>query len=258
MEVHMYARRFYRTRVSSRRLSRFRIVRYESDIEIFAESDLSLMALEVLYSLRKDLEVHAVRNGGFLESLSPQNAGPEAPEIVRSMADASAVWGVGPMAAVAGAVAERIGRALSRWSGTVIVENGGDIWARSSEPVCCSLYAGAGSPFTDRVAFMVDAPEGKGICTSSGTVGHSTSFGAADAVTVIGADCALADAAATAIANRIKGPADVEDQIRGLTLEGNLEGAIACCGDVMAARGVRLMGTGLGKEARDDLKKRDA
>jgi hypothetical protein len=43
----------------------------------------------------------------------------------------------------------------------------------------------------------------RGICASSGTVGHSLSFGKADAVIIVASNAALADAVATATANRV-------------------------------------------------------
>jgi len=113
----------------------------------------------------------------------------------------------------------------------VIVENGGDVFARSSEPVTCGLYAGERSPFRDRVAFRVDATAGVGVCTSSGVVGPSLSLGRADAVVAIARDTAHADAAATALANRIERPADVDRVVAEEAERGALDGLIACMGD---------------------------
>ncbi|MBN2586121.1 MAG: UPF0280 family protein [Candidatus Fermentibacteraceae bacterium] len=237
----MYTGRYYRTWVSRGRLCRFRIVRHESDIEIAAEYDLSIKACEALHSIRRELEDYASSHSEFLGSLSPVHVGPESPLMIRRMSAASRAWGVGPMAAVAGAVASGVGRALTRWTDTVIVENGGDIYIRSRETVNCVLFAGEGSPFTGRVGFSVDAPDGKGVCTSSGTVGHSRSFGRADAVTVIADDCAEADAAATAIANRIKDPSDLEEQLENIPGLDRIEGVIACCDGLLVSRGVRLL-----------------
>jgi ApbE superfamily uncharacterized protein (UPF0280 family) len=245
----MYTQRFYRTWVSRGKLCRFRIVRHESDIEIAAEYDLSLRACEALRDIRRELEDYASSHSEFLESLSPVHVGPESPLMIRGMARVSSEWGVGPMAAVAGAVAAGVGRALTRWTDTVIVENGGDIYIRSREIVNCILYAGEGSPFTGRIGFSVIAPDGKGVCTSSGTVGHSRSFGKADAVTVIADDCTEADAAATAIANRIHDPSDLEEQLENAVGLGRIEGVIACCGDLLVSRGVKLLRMAGGGEA---------
>jgi ApbE superfamily uncharacterized protein (UPF0280 family) len=249
MEVAMYTHRFYRAWISPGRLCRFRITRHESDLEIAADYDLSIQACEALRAVRSRLEEYVLRDGDFLESLVPVRVPSDSPEVVRHMSAVSTEWGVGPMAAVAGAVADRVGRYLSRWSETVIVENGGDIYARSPQPVSCALYAGEESPFTGRIAFTVDASEGSGICTSSGTVGHSLSLGRASAVTVIARDCAEADAAATAIANSIAKPSDVEVSLSGIHFPGRLLGVAACCGDVLASRGVGLFPLACGEGA---------
>lgn len=238
----MYTPRFYRTWVSPGRLCRFRIIRNESDIEIAAERDLSLEACEALYAARMEIEEYCKKHPDFLTSFSPVRAGDGAPGIVRKMAGASLLWDVGPMASVAGAVAAAVGESISAHSETVIAENGGDVYVRSPRRVNCVLYAGAGSPFSGRIRFSVHAPDGMGICTSSGTVGHSFSRGRAAAVTVIAVDCAEADSAATAIANRISAPRDVDEQLETLEDMAGVDGVIACCGHRLASRGVSLTG----------------
>jgi hypothetical protein len=119
----------------------------------------------------------------------------------------------------------------------VIVENGGDIYARTDGELRCAVYAGERSPFGDRLAFAVDARDGVGVCTSSGTVGPSLSFGRADALVVIAASAAIADAAATAIANRIHSPADVGPVVEESSGGPGLRGLVACCGDRLAIWG---------------------
>lgn len=237
----MYTRRFYRTWVSSGGLCRFRIVRHESDLFIAAGQDLSIPACEALYRIRRDIEGYISRNEDFLVSMLPVETDDKAPPAARTMARASGAWGVGPMAAVAGAVAEGVGRALEGLTDTVIVENGGDLFMKSPEPLNCVIYAGRDSPFSGRIGFSVRASEGMGVCTSSGTVGHSVSFGRAGAVTVVAEDCSEADAAATAIANLISCPEDVERVLAGICLRGTVEGVVACCGRTLASRGVRLL-----------------
>ncbi len=123
--------------------------------------------------------------------------------------------GVGPMAAVAGAIAEAVGQALSEKFGCreVVVENGGDIWAQTVSSLTVSVYAG-GSPLSGKVGMVVPPDLSPlAICTSSGTVGHSLSFGRADAVMVVCRDAALADAYATAFGNRLTTTADIEPQL---------------------------------------------
>jgi ApbE superfamily uncharacterized protein (UPF0280 family) len=130
------------------------------------------------------------------------------------MAEAARAAHVGPMAAVAGAIAEAVGNDLLLYSPEVIVENGGDIYMKSLQQRHVGIYAGS-SPFTGKIALKI-SPEDTplGICTSSGTVGHSLSLGVADAVIVLAPSTALADALATAIGNRIKKSEDIDTEIK--------------------------------------------
>jgi ApbE superfamily uncharacterized protein (UPF0280 family) len=137
------------------------------------------------------------------------------------MMEAGQKAGVGPMAAVAGAVAEYVGRELLDFSPEIIVENGGDIFLSIDRPRTVGIYAG-GSPLTGKLGLEIsprDTP--LGVCTSSGTVGHSLSFGKADAVVVLAASVSLADAAATAVGNRVINPDDVQSAI---DFAGRIEG----------------------------------
>jgi ApbE superfamily uncharacterized protein (UPF0280 family) len=127
------------------------------------------------------------------------------------MLKAAITAGVGPMASVAGAIAEEVGVALEPFSDSVIVENGGDCYLRLQQETTVGIFAGPDSPFTGKIGVKL-GPERFpiGICTSSGTVGHSLSFGKADAVTIISPDTALADAAATRLGNMVKTRTDID------------------------------------------------
>ena len=147
---------------------------------------------------------------------------PPLSSIIETMTEASSLYNVGPMAAVAGAVAGYVGEKLLQECIYIMIENGGDIFIKSDEPFTLSVWAGENSPFNGKLNLKID-PEGKplGICTSSGMFGHSLSFGKADAVVAISPNPALADAAATAIANRIQTKEDVrpvadEEQEKGI------------------------------------------
>ena len=107
--------------------------------------------------------------------------------------------GVGPMAAVAGAIAEHVGLGLLKSTNHVIVENGGDIFIKTDAPLTVGIFAGKSS-LSLRIGIRLSGgPKPMAVCTSSGTVGHSLSLGRADAVCVAADSCAIADAAATAI-----------------------------------------------------------
>jgi ApbE superfamily uncharacterized protein (UPF0280 family) len=144
---------------------------------------------------------------------------------------------VGPMAAVAGAIAEHVGRDLLKDSANIIIENGGDIFMNCQHDARVGIYAGS-SPLCDKVALIVRAKEmPMGICTSSGTIGHSLSFGIADAVCVKAKSATLADAAATSICNMIKSKADIQRVLRdGMKIE-NVLGIIVIIDDQLGVIG---------------------
>jgi ApbE superfamily uncharacterized protein (UPF0280 family) len=232
-----YEERFYREWSKNDGLCRFEVKIKESDLFILCDLELKDEATAALAEVRGDIEEYIARAPLFASTLVPMDVFTDSP-VIHSMADAGRRWNVGPMAAVAGAVSEYVGRVLLRSSASsVFVENGGDIFALSHRPVRFGLYAGEDSPFQNNLTFAVPAVDGIGICTSSGKVGPSLSFGRADAVVAIHKDAAIADAAATAIANQIKTPDDVARVVEQERERGLLLGLIACCGDKLGMWG---------------------
>jgi hypothetical protein len=217
----MYQPRTYRHWVKDKELVAFNVVVEETDLYIRAHSDLKRKAQRLVVKYRQQLESYIERHPAFLTSLEPLAVGSDAPHIVAEMAEAAKKAGVGPMAAVAGAIAEFVGKELLDSSPEVIVENGGDIYLKSSTDRIIGIYASQ-SPLTGKVGLEVrgkDTPIG--ICTSSGTVGHSLSFGQADAVIALSRSTALADAAATAIGNAIESADDIPRAIeRAISIKG--------------------------------------
>jgi len=157
------------------------------------------------------LEDYLRRHPEFQRSLVPIEPHADAPEIARHMAWAAGPVGVGPMAAVAGAMAQWAARAaLAGGAEEAIVDNGGDIYLKAVEPVIVSLGTGT-SALANRLAFRVEPDETPlAICSSSGKMGHSMSLGQCDLATVVAKDAALADAAATQAANLVRTPDDVD------------------------------------------------
>jgi ApbE superfamily uncharacterized protein (UPF0280 family) len=205
----MYEPRFYRLWSTDKNLVSFNVTVKETDLYIRARRDLQPETREVVVRERAALEDYIQRHPGFSVAMTPYPVEDDAPGIVREMAEAAEKVNVGPMAAVAGAIAERVGRALLEFSPEVIVENGGDIFLQSQKKRVVGIYAGK-SPFSERLALEIRPSETPlGICTSSGTVGHSLSLGKADAVIVLAPCTALADATATAIGNLIKEETDI-------------------------------------------------
>ena len=229
--------RFYRSWASGRGLCGFTATVAETDLQIFADLAMPGEAEAAVRRVRRDIELYAVGHDGFLMSLKALEALPGAPNVVRQMCEAGSLYAVGPMAAVAGAVAEYVGRSLLERSTQVIVENGGDIFFKTDKPPVFGLYAGKRSSFTGRISFTPRGIVAGGVCTSSGTVGHSISFGRADAVAVLARTSALADAAATAIANTIRDAKDVQRAIDVEKERGIVDGGLIAIGDTLGAWG---------------------
>ncbi len=205
----MYEPRTYRHWVKGEDLVSFNVVVKETDLYIRASRNLKSKALKLVLKYRDTLERYIERHPSFLTSLEPLPVGDDAPRIVKLMSESAAKVGVGPMTAVAGAIAEFVGTELLTFSPEIIIENGGDIYLKSLRKRVVGIYAGK-SPLTGKIGLEIKGEDTPlGICTSSGTVGHSLSFGKADAVVVLGQSATLADAAATAIGNLIKQPSDI-------------------------------------------------
>jgi ApbE superfamily uncharacterized protein (UPF0280 family) len=129
------------------------------------------------------------------------------------MVKAGELAGVGPMAAIAGAIAEQVGLGLLELTDQVIIENGGDVFIKTNSSVTVGIFAGD-SPLSSRIGIRMKSRPGPcAVCTSSGTIGHSLSLGNADAVCVVADSCPVADAAATAIGNRVDSAADIATAI---------------------------------------------
>jgi ApbE superfamily uncharacterized protein (UPF0280 family) len=229
--------RFYRHWIKDDDLVSFEVVVKQTDLYIRSRRNLKDKAIDSVLKHRGPLESYIGRHPLFLTTLDPYQAEAEAPAIVKEMARVSQLTGVGPMAAVAGAIAEAVGRDLLAFSPEVIVENGGDIFLKISKKRLVGVYAGQSS-FTRKVALEVMPRETPlGVCTSSGTVGHSLSLGSADALVVLSPSTALADAAATALGNLVKAAGDIPQAIeKAQTIEG-LRGVVVIVGDKMGVWG---------------------
>jgi len=229
--------RRYRRRTDAADLVTFEVVHGETDLQVSASRDLSAEAAAVVASLRADLEGYIAAHPHFAESFVPVEVEPGAPEIVRAMAAAGAAAGVGPMAAVAGAVAERVARGLAASSREVLVENGGDLYVIGREDRRVLLLAGDSALSGGLAIVLPAAVLPCAVCTSSGKVGHSVSLGSAHAVTVLAESGAIADAAATAAGNLVHGAEDIEPALeRALAVPG-VRGAVVIAGESLGALG---------------------
>lgn len=157
--------------------------------------------------------------------------------MVKAMVESTTKVGIGPMASVAGAIAEFVAQELLEFSPEVIVENGGDIYLKSLKKRLIGIYAGS-SPLSGKIGLEINPKDTPlGICTSSGTVGHSLSYGKADAVIALSKSATLADAAATAIGNLIKEPSDIQSGIEFAQEIRGLKGAVIIIADKMGLWG---------------------
>ncbi|MHB8830456.1 MAG: UPF0280 family protein, partial [Syntrophales bacterium] len=154
---------------------------------------------------RAILEEYLRRHPLFQHSLEPVAARADAPEVAQRMARAANKVGVGPMAAVAGAMAQlAVEAALQAGAEEAIVDNGGDIYLQAAAPVIIGLYPGRAGAIGE-LAFSLQASDTPlSICSSSGKMGHSLSLGECDLATIVAKDASLADAAATLAANLVK------------------------------------------------------
>jgi len=229
--------RFYRNQIREKSLKCFQVMVAETDLCIYASQDFSKQAYECVIKCREQLEAFIRKHPTYATTLTPWTDIQPAPEIVRQMIHASQCAGVGPMAAVAGVIAELVGIDLLQYSDEVIVENGGDLFIHKQKPFIVGIFAGD-SPFSNRIGIHVDSiGESVSICTSSAVIGHSLSFGHADAVTIRARSAALADAVATATANRVKSKDDISNAIDFAKNIVGVDGILVLIGDAMGAWG---------------------
>ncbi len=223
----MDTRRVYRDWVEGQGLVTFTVNVGETDLLVAAPRDLSREALASAARHRATVETYIRSHPRFATSLQPVEARADAPDIAKSMANAAALAGVGPLAAVAGAIAEAVGLDLLQLADEVIVENGGDIFLSTRRRRTVGLYAGR-SPLSGKLALVIEPEDSPlGICTSSGSFGRSLSFGLADACTVLARSAALADAVATSLANRIRSAEDLSGVLTSSLIPAGVTGVFA-------------------------------
>lgn len=238
-----YTARAYRALAPRPDEAVFRAVVEESDLWIncgrnyfAAAGDLPDRVSRKLREVRSIIKAWLRLQPEFGPSLRPVAVPESAPPLIKSMARAGERWRVGPMAAVAGAVAEEVARAFMAEAPDFLVENGGDIFMASTR---------------ERVAALLPRPEEAAhvgirlaaplfplaVCSSSSTIGHSLSFGNGELVTVVSRDAALADAAATSLCNRLKTPRDLERIVKEAEADPEVIGLFAQCGGAVGLWG---------------------
>lgn len=231
--------RFYRYQHQKKRgWVSFQVGYRETDLWVRAEHRLEKETLSAVLNCRHQLEHYISHVPQFLHSLHPLPDDPWAPPLIRQMLQAAQETGVGPMAAVAGAIAQTVAGTLKQLSPSIIVENGGDCYLDLQEDITVGIYSGPHSPFKNQMALKFSSRRFPlSICTSSGSIGHSLSFGKADAVTVVAKDAALADAAATALGNLATATADVGKVLKRAPMIPSLEGVLIILKDKLGVWG---------------------
>ncbi len=232
-----YEPRTYRDFDESDGFHTFRVVVETSDLYVKALSPLEEETEALIKKYRAQIEWAIARRPEFLTSLEPLEDNSADSPIVASMIRAGKKAGTGPMAAVAGAVAEFVGKELLQWSPEVIIENGGDVFIKVARPIVVGIFAG-NSRLSGKFGIQVQPTILPiGICTSSARVGPSLSLGISDAATIISKDTPLADAVATAMGNRIMSPKDLKSAVEWAVSVPGVEGALAAVDDKMAVLG---------------------
>lgn len=235
-----YKERSYRSRFSNDERRWFCVKFLESDLWIGVDKGSYSASMEqdvytMLVELRRSMDAYLLMDPAYKQALTPYDAGLEAPDILKEMSKVSHKTGIGPMSAVAGAVAKHVADFIG--SKEVIVENGGDIYTKAGSDMDISVFAGQ-SPLSEKIGLHIPASAFPlGICTSSGTVGPSLSLGRADAMMIVCKDVLLADSYATAMANRIKTVNDLQPVIDRISNIPDILGAIAVKDDRMAITG---------------------
>jgi len=212
MKASKFQARFYRDWVKDNGLRSLRVVAKETDLHIFTNKKVETSFIEgKIRQYRWDIENYIDRDHRFLTALKPIPVEINAPFIIKEMAQSAKTANVGPMSSVAGAIAEFLGNELIKYGNKdVIVENGGDIFIKSRKTRRVGIYAGRSKLWSNLQLIIKAKDTPIGICTSSGTIGHSLSFGCADSVVILSKSTPLADAVATATANRVNSKQDLQ------------------------------------------------
>jgi len=212
----MFSNRHYRNFVQTDHLNNYKVTVQETNLSVYSNLILIDEIKESILKCRNYIESYINQYPEFLSTLTPYNEPGPKHSIIEKMIRDSMAANTGPMASVAGTISEFVVKNIKKNHRSVtdlIIENGGDIYMYNSRPVTIAVFAGD-SPLSMKFGIEFNKPEEYiSFCTSSGKIGHSLSFGSADAVCVISKSGSLADAVATSLGNIIKNKNDIKDGI---------------------------------------------
>ena len=239
-----YKERTYRKQFRDERRKGFVVKYKETDVWIGVDRTsfhpgMPNFALQTIRTLRNTADSYLSQDTEYAAALLPYQTRENAPQILKQMSEISYKTGVGPMSAIAGTFAYHIAHELKKHFDIreIIVENGGDIYADIKDDIDVSIFAGD-SPLSEKVGLHIDAKESPlGICTSSGTVGPSLSFGKADAVMIVCKDVLLADSYATVFANQIQTSNDIGSVLEKIGYKKDIISALLIKDDKMGIAG---------------------
>ncbi len=211
---------------------RFRFRYRETSVTILVDEEkFYRVAVDAILEARREIENAIKRDPFFYVTLEPMECDGN---VVGRMCRASKLANVGPMAAVAGTIAQyAVERMVEEGANFAVVDNGGDIAMFLDRPITVGVYT-----YSTKLCFLIEERGFYAVCTSSGTIGHSISFGFADAATIFAKDACIADAFATALGNKIKQNFEKTDIERALksfweNSKKYIEGALVVKGEIV-------------------------
>ncbi len=238
MKTKDYRQRFYRKWSHDSDLIDQEVIVRETDLFILSNKRIEKALIrDLIIKYRGQIEDYIKKDVNFLNSLSPISVERNAEPIIKMMAKYSQMADVGPMAAVAGAIDDFIAKDLLKFCDELILENGGDIFIKATTPRTIGIYAGELKNFRNLAIKIKPEMTPLGVCTSSATVGHSLSFGKADAAIVLAENATLADAAATLLGNSVKRTEDSKRALESVKKINGIIGAVVIIEDCLSSWG---------------------
>jgi uncharacterized protein len=238
----MFEIKWYREHLNISDLIAYEIRNKQTDLWILTRKDYSQEIKKNLDFYRRELEKFIFDYPWFEKSFNPVEVKQDAHPLIKLMSECSFIANVGPMASVAGAIAEFIGLDfIKKYNEDIIIENGGDIFLYTTKERKIQIYT-KNKFFKDKLNIKItELNTPIGICTSSGKFGHSISLGSSDTVTILSKSATLSDALATAVGNIVQTPNDINKALDYAKSINGVDGAIIICDDKIGIIGENII-----------------